>query len=189
MKKIEKLTNTQVKRKIADALFTLMDTKPLSDIHITEIVGYAKVSRSSFYRNYASKEDIIIILIQDILEEYKKEINLEQDFYIYENIKKSFAFIYAHKKYVLNLYDSGYILLLLEELNFFHESIIKSPSLPKPLMHMYIGAFFNTAIEWLKSPSPCSLEEISKTFYDCIHMCKENLLPNRLKHEKKARAQ
>lgn len=44
---------------IESALILLMQTKPFSDITVTDITRKAGVSRTAYYRNYASKEDIL----------------------------------------------------------------------------------------------------------------------------------
>ena len=60
--------NLRVKKSITAALFSLVQEKQLADIHITEIIRKAGVARVSFYRNYCSKEDIVVTLIRDILQ-------------------------------------------------------------------------------------------------------------------------
>ena len=52
--------NTYVKQQITTTLLELLKEKELSDINIGEITKKAQVSRNSFYRNYADKEDIIM---------------------------------------------------------------------------------------------------------------------------------
>lgn len=51
--------NTYVKQKITETLLELLKNRELSDINIGELTAIAGVSRNSFYRNYANKEDII----------------------------------------------------------------------------------------------------------------------------------
>lgn len=51
--------NSFVKRQISDAMLTLLQEKPFSEIAIREITDMAQVSRNSFYRNYMGKDDII----------------------------------------------------------------------------------------------------------------------------------
>ena len=52
--------NNIVKESLTDALFKLMSKREFNDITISELSKKAGVSRLSFYRNYNSKEDIII---------------------------------------------------------------------------------------------------------------------------------
>src|SRR5699024_1390636 len=52
-------SNLFTKECIETALLVLMKDKDFKDISITDIVKRAGVSRSAYYRNYSSKEDIL----------------------------------------------------------------------------------------------------------------------------------
>ncbi len=58
-----KLSNDEINRltknAIQEALVYLLGKKDLNDISVTEIVKKAGVSRSAYYRNYQSKEEIL----------------------------------------------------------------------------------------------------------------------------------
>ncbi len=62
-------SNAITKECIETALIRLMKKKPFSEITITDIIQTAGVSRSSYYRNYDSKEAI--------LDQYIKNINVK----------------------------------------------------------------------------------------------------------------
>ena len=107
--------NLRVKQSITKTLFALMKEKSLADIHITELVNGAGVARASFYRNYCSKEDVLVTLIRDVLHEFSAEIVLEQgSFYTYHNVLLSFLYFQTYRSYILDLYRSGLTTVLLE---------------------------------------------------------------------------
>lgn len=58
-----KLSNEEINRitkdSIQEALVYLLSKKDIDDISVTEIVNKAGVSRTAYYRNYKSKEDIL----------------------------------------------------------------------------------------------------------------------------------
>ena len=56
----KKLKQTNVEKKIFPALIRLLEKEQFRKITITDICNEAGISRISFYRNYTSKEDIII---------------------------------------------------------------------------------------------------------------------------------
>ena len=169
-----KQENIRVKRCIIDALFRLMQTKSLSDITITELVQGAGVARASFYRNYDSKEDVLVTLIRDVLELFRRDIKESpQGLYAYENIRLSFQYFYRYKSYLLDLYRSGFALVILEELNHFHESVegtMRFSSTERYVLYMYIGALFNTAIAWLNGGAKESCEDMAKFFMERINI-------------------
>ena len=52
--------NTYVKTQITKAMLTLLEQYGFDEISISQITSFAQVSRNSFYRNYKSKEDILL---------------------------------------------------------------------------------------------------------------------------------
>ena len=51
--------NTYVKQQITVALLALLDEKPMEEISVSELTQRAQVGRVSFYRNFASKADVL----------------------------------------------------------------------------------------------------------------------------------
>lgn len=167
-----KKENIRVKNNITDALFSLMAEKSINDIHITELAAKAGVARASFYRNYSSKEDIIITLIRDVLDDYREESDLEhKSVYDYENVLLCFKYFKKYKKYILDLQRCGYSSLWLDEINNFHVSIEGSMphnSIEKYGLYMYIGALTNTAINYLTDDNKISPEDIARYFMGIV---------------------
>ena len=129
--------NRQVKLKIARALTKLMDTKAFSDISVTDIIATAGVARASYYRNFHSKEEVLIKITDDIMEEYRKRAEkLENDFFSYEAILLIFRYFKTYKKFILSVYKAGlayiYLDLFDQELENHMGDItgIKSTSIP-----------------------------------------------------------
>lgn len=165
-----KEANLRVKKSITIALFQLMHEKSFSEISISELIRRAKVARVSFYRNYESKEDVLITLIDDILEHFRETIDSnEANFYTYQNVRRSFEFFKKYDELALDLYRFGYGSIILEKLNRFHEEVagtMPNHSVEKYKLYMYMGAFFNTAIMWIQTGEKEDIEEIAKMFCD-----------------------
>lgn len=62
--------NEEVIHCIIDSLIDLLKEKPFEDISIVEIIRHAGVSRNSFYRNFSSKEDILVRHINLITDDF-----------------------------------------------------------------------------------------------------------------------
>ena len=60
----------KTKEYIAYSLIGLMKTKDFETITIKEITENAHVNRSTYYRNFKSKEDILKFQLRKITEEY-----------------------------------------------------------------------------------------------------------------------
>ena len=67
-------TNAFVKECIYTALLQLMEQQPYSEITVTDIAKRAGVSRMAYYRNYQSKDDILIENLDQMLHTLEKHI-------------------------------------------------------------------------------------------------------------------
>ena len=120
--------NDTVRESLAIALLKLMEKEKLSQITVSDIVKVAGVGRSSFYRNYSSKEELLFDYIISLYREYFRERNVPltmndamrtEDFLL-----PRFIFIEEHRKifgllhksemlyYFFNKIESDYILVL-----------------------------------------------------------------------------
>lgn len=100
---------------ISESLLLLMEQKPFEEITVGEIVKKAGVNRSTYYRHFEKKEDVILYFLdslsEDILEWDKKQkpefrthlIN------VYEHYDR-------HKEKMLTIYRNGLYHLFLDVL-------------------------------------------------------------------------
>ena len=150
-----KEANLRVKKNITEALFELMDKKDFSKITVTDIIEEAKVARASFYRNYESKEDILVTFVIEIFHNFNNEAGYElTEYYSYRNV--------CH---------IGLGASLLETLNAFVEEnagVMPSTSIRKYRLYIFSGALLNAGLIWLKNNCPESVEAISEEFCNCL---------------------
>ena len=106
--------NAYVTEHITQSVLKLLKEKPLNDISISEIVDDAAVGRTSFYRNYKTKEDVIKKHIEHLIEvwdqEYKtsgKDSNAELYGSLFEHLKN-------HADFFLLLKERNLMYLFLE---------------------------------------------------------------------------
>jgi AcrR family transcriptional regulator len=55
---------------LLETLLKLLDNKDYSEITITELTEKADIARQTFYRNYDSKDDILLSKLNEIIDEY-----------------------------------------------------------------------------------------------------------------------
>lgn len=169
-----KIENLRVKQSIASALLDLLEEKSISEISVSEIIVKAGVARASFYRNFATKENVIITMISDVLEEYRATlVKNGQDYCNYENIRTCFEFFSRYQKQVLDLHRFGYGSLILDMLNQFHEEVAGTmpfASIERYKLYIYIGSLYNTAMTWLRNGKKEGVDEITHLFYQCCAM-------------------
>ena len=78
---------------ITEALLLLLKKKDYKDISITEICKKAGVTRMSFYRNFESKEDILLKKVQTVTDSFLKESAIS---YKRDTVSSYFMKLFTH---------------------------------------------------------------------------------------------
>ncbi len=65
--------NTYVKTQITKAMLKLLEQYEFDEISISQITNLAQVSRNSFYRNYKSKEDILLRYVRRLFTDWRAQ--------------------------------------------------------------------------------------------------------------------
>ena len=152
------------------ALLELMLEKDYTKISIGEIAKKAGVDRSSYYRHFKSKEDIISFFFDMVLKEsLEGYTNLSSiDFTLY--IHSIYTAFFNYKKEILLIHHANLSSLLLDVLSkrFQFSEIAKDFPLSKQYELSYIiGGIYNNLIFWMSrdmKENPDELTEISLQF-------------------------
>lgn len=142
---------------IFSALMILMKNKQYKEISITEITHKAGVSRMAYYRNFSSKDDIIISHLDTLFEEYTNQIKSTAD--ISEKLQCTlfFCFFREHKEFIENIVKAKLFYLLLQQFDNYTDNMLKNFSSIKSnteKKHYYItqfmsGGLFKILIAWI----------------------------------------
>jgi AcrR family transcriptional regulator len=155
------IRKTYTKENIEAALFSLLKKKKFNDITILEITTKAGVNRVSFYRNYNSKEDIIINYLDKKTNEWwDKQIQDKSG----DVILGLFNHYYNEKEILLLLYQSNLSHLLYQN--------ILDCSGPKENLSNNVaytngwisGGIFGFLDEWIKRGCIETPQELAKIF-------------------------
>jgi AcrR family transcriptional regulator len=161
--------NQFAKECIFTALMQLMEATSFSDISITEITRKAGVSRMAYYRNYGSKEDIIIQYLNALFQVYLEEIRSYGQVDVFQFAYRYFAYFRKHEVLIKNLLRSNLWNLLLERFDTYLHSIvagllthnITSPELKAYEVHFLAGGLYKILIEWVQNDMAQSDEEMA----------------------------
>ncbi|MCD8007248.1 MAG: TetR/AcrR family transcriptional regulator [Oscillospiraceae bacterium] len=153
--------NTYVKVQILNATVSLLAERDFEEISVSEITERAQVSRNSFYRNYESKEDILLQHVRRLLGDWRKD----NDAAVSGSNAEMFGSLFQH------LSDNREFYMLLRKRNLFHLflDVLLEQSGPKPEMDntwAYITAFivhgtYGWIEEWVNRGMQDSGEEIT----------------------------
>ena len=178
---IIRLSNKQAKMVtkscLQTALIQLLDKKELSDISVSELARRAGVSRTAFYSNYQTVDDVLTELIDQKLEGVNNSIweaiNREEDFFppIIQKMKDN--------------YDLYSLLMKanIEKTAFFQfRDYIKDsyPALDKKTYYMIIaaiGSLRSIILEWFINGCEDSVALISEICDKSVEVVKTGILP------------
>lgn len=132
-----------IRESIQTALFQLMEKKQFCKIKITEVIERAGVSRSAFYRNFSSLDEVI----SEVLKKICKYIYVIKENIILPNLELLFKKINENIEIFKTLIKSGLESKILENMNnFFKNNSLKD----KTLFYSINGIIYNFIYEWCK---------------------------------------
>lgn len=163
------ITSEMMKSYIADSLLILMETNDFQNITVGEIVKKAGVNRSTYYRHFDKKEDVILYFLdnisKDILEwENGKKLDFK------EHLIKVYEHYYKHKKQMLTIYNSGLSTLFLDILKKYlgaDEHKDKQISVQYDIA-FHIGGTFNHFLLWFSRDMIDTPEVMAKYTLDVL---------------------
>ena len=101
------------KKEITHALLSLMRQHPYSQISVKQIIMEAKLARKTFYRNFESKDDVLLSLLRSILSEYYAAVCKNMS----NLLTVIFSFVGKNKKLLLLLNKNDMLYLPLQCIN------------------------------------------------------------------------
>jgi AcrR family transcriptional regulator len=162
--KIKKHITTISKDCIAESLLILMRKKAFSDITIGEITQKAGVNRSTYYRNFNSKEEIVKYSIIKIV--YENVRNNDKKYIPYrKQVFESFNHFLKYKNELMVIYKNGLSHYILEVFNEKFISIGGQKS-PEDLYKAYwhIGGIYNILFLWFSKDMDTPVERLTELF-------------------------
>lgn len=99
--------NTYVRIQMLNALLDMLKEQDIQSIAISDLIEKANVSRVSFYRNYSSKEDILIQEENRLFSEWKYQYDLADKESPQNFTKELLNYYQDHSKFYQSLYAAG----------------------------------------------------------------------------------
>lgn len=176
-KNLQRLSNNEANRITREALCTallhLMNTKPFKEIQISELVRKAGVSRQAFYRNYTSKQDIVMEIESELLGRFSNSLtDPKYDNNVFQWFCDFFTFIRDNQQAVRGLLES----------NLFDQML---PRFPQTVEERYmntanysyyalgcLSAIRAISAEWIKSGMKEDIRTMAEicSAYDLMHL-------------------
>ena len=154
---------------MGDSLLKLMIIKPFENISITEITKMSGVSRMTFYRNFSSKEDVLIYKIGILFDSWIKDNPISSNPDYNKLILNYFKMLLINKDILQILYDSGCLDILqgfLNKLLWYHLSD-EDISFRRAF---YSYGLYGVTIEWIKGKFIHTPEDMTKIMMDNLNI-------------------
>lgn len=163
-------SNRITRLSIQAALVMLMNDQNFEDITITAIVKRAGVSRTAYYRNYSSKEDILQSTIKEIVDKIIAAMNLHHpirnsyDYWLalFQTLEEHMECLQIILK--INLADTIHNELQAIQLNRSKEVTL----LTNYAATFWSGAIYSVAANWIRSGARQSAAEMATLCYGII---------------------
>ena len=152
------VTNEIIRESITEALLILMKQKPFAQINITEIVQKAGVGRVTFYRNYSSKEDVLVSTLNEAAAQWWTTFRAERRS---DYVKALFAHCLTVQNIVLLLYEQGLMHLLFQNVNDLLGPAAGDSELLAYQKSCLAGCVFGVLNEWVRNGMTDSPEKMS----------------------------
>lgn len=166
--------NIEIKNTITKALFILLNQKSLSEITILELVKKAGVARASFYRNFKTKENVIIYFLNYLLHQYKEKYAADLEHIArYDNVLRTFNYVLSYQMELASLFQAKLGQMFLDAIN---EYIITSTNLQyekqlyKYPFYSYAGALYNVIYYWITTGCKETPKEITEAYFNSLHL-------------------
>ena len=184
---IEKINPSVIRSKqfITEALLELMTEEDFNSIKITEITRRAQVDRKTFYRNFESKEDILIQYGDLLAQEFIKKIKATSELNCYKVGLIYFEFRLQHLEFLKLLLRQNLLVFFTCKFNkrvpdIFKEitSITNYQEIDEEFyqyqMHYIAGGIWNLLLKWIEDGAikpPHEMALIFKSLFDFKVCC------------------
>ena len=150
-------SHTETRECIKNALIDLMHRKRYKDISMTDIINKSGVSRSGVYKNYKNKDEIML----DIFEEPINEVINSLGDTVSENIEMIFITGKKYEKEFKTIIDAGLEHNILDLMNKHYENMNVSY-----YYQLWNGMIYNSCFEWIRAgmtdPVETAIEKVKE---------------------------
>ncbi len=128
------------RNRIRFSLVSLMEQYPYSEIVVSAICQKAKVSRQTYYRLFSSKDDVLLLHLNEIMKEYLLPRILLDNTSTNEFLQ-FFLFFVGHKDLLRTLYRNDKMYLLQHVLTRYSKLFIQEPFYRVAISYNYAVGF------------------------------------------------
>lgn len=150
---------------IGESLIGLLEEKTLEEVHISEIVAKAGISRMTYYKYYHSKQEVLSDYLQEIVKQYIQESQSKKDigtFRDYAHILHCLHFFAPYSDFIRILVNASLYSIIIDAVNsYMIQQVYPEFSGSVYELYYYAGALLNTFTCWIANGKQETPEEIA----------------------------
>ncbi len=169
-------TADKTKYLFAASIKQLMQTTPLDEITVTDIVTHSGMSRQTFYRYFQDKYDLVNWYFERLAQKSFKQMGVSLT--LKEGLLKKFTFIEKEKYFFAQAFQSRDRNSLLHYdyesiLQFYTDIILKKTGSPLPndirfLLEMYCRGSIDMTVKWATSKTRIPPEQMAGLLVEAL---------------------
>lgn len=163
------------KQCIAEALIHLMEEKDYQKISLTEICETAGFSRMAYYRNFKSKDDILITYMKMLADQFRKDVLRKMPHTSsksYKILEYAFYYFKNYQRFAQCLLDANLASVLQYGLNYYIDTYVAGVNADmktKYSLYVYSGGIFNVFSVWIANGLKEDPEEMAQILYERLN--------------------
>ena len=134
-----------VRTRATAVLLEMMEETDYREIRVSELVRRAQVSRSSFYRNFTDKDDVLRQHLRHLTAQWRESLEEGPEQDLSGSLIRHF---YAHRELCLLLHSSGLFWMVYDHIKEACGVNVDTPSVLAYGKAAWAGAIFGWAEEW-----------------------------------------
>ena len=169
---------------VTKALIEMMDEMPFEDIKVKELCDRAMIRKSTFYKHFADKYELLAFIVKEVINDYNERIRQDSpadDPVAFYNkmLDYVFEFAKANQKLIRSAIRSDSLMLL----NIMSQQVTpdicqklkqdqargrRMPASPEVMATFFAGSISEGLRSWFTGGKKCSEEDIKKQLSDIM---------------------
>ena len=157
LKKNNEETRNFIRSCISFALMVLLKDEKITNISVSRLCTIAGVSRTAFYRNYKTIEDVLVDKIKELVLQIGNKMGVD----VYDNWLVVFTVVDENRRDFESIIKSGYEYKIYDVMM----SLLPKGTENRNIQAIWLSLFYTYIVNWVKEGKPKKSEEIARIAY------------------------
>ncbi|MEA4890269.1 MAG: TetR/AcrR family transcriptional regulator [Clostridiaceae bacterium] len=143
----DNLQAIESRNRITEAMLSLMKRDDYKNITITQICQEAQIVRQTYYRNFDSKDDIIKLYLDHMIQQYLADYYKTTS--VHTQLRDFFAFMLQSREFLHSVADNSLFYMIDETISINIEKFInfqQITAIEEPKLEKYVTGFVSSTI-------------------------------------------